>query len=75
MPGINLSIFKKGVILIALPMLFQLGMLAYLLRVQHDVADAEQWEIHTKQVIENANQIVLTLTEAHTRHAGHGLFS
>ena len=74
MLGADLSIFKKGVILIVLPVVFQLGMLGYLLKVQRDVAEAEGREVHTKNVIEHVNQIVLGLTEAHSAIRAMGFF-
>lgn len=66
LPGTRLSIFSKGIILIALPILFQLGLLLYLFRVHRQVADAERWELHSKQVLEQANAIRLIVSEGHS---------
>lgn len=74
MLGTGLTIFKKGVILIALPVVFQLGTLAYLLKAHEDAARADRWEIHSRNVINHADNIVLDVTEAHSAIRGMGFF-
>jgi signal transduction histidine kinase len=46
-----MSILKKGLLLIAIPLAFQLVFVAFLLRVLSEAADAETWALHTKDVI------------------------
>jgi signal transduction histidine kinase len=61
----NLSIFKKGLLLVSIPLLAQLLLLAILAMVRLDLADAQHWAIHSKDVIartETANRLIV---EAH----------
>jgi signal transduction histidine kinase len=50
----NLSIFKKGLLLVSIPLLAQLCFLGMLLKIRSDQADAQRWAIHTKDVISRA---------------------
>jgi signal transduction histidine kinase len=47
----NLTLLKKGLILIAIPLAFQLGFLGLVLATQRKVSDAQEQAIHTKNVI------------------------
>ena len=49
--GINLTIFQKGLLLVALPVFFQLVFFAALFKVEWDGEDAERKAVHTKEVI------------------------
>ena len=49
--GTNLTIFQKGLILLALPLLFQLVFFAVLLKVEWDQDEVEHMAVHTKEVI------------------------
>jgi signal transduction histidine kinase len=46
-----MSILKKGLLLIAVPLVFQLVFVALLMRVLSEAAEAEKWSLHTKDVI------------------------
>ena len=48
------SLFRKGLLLIAAPIVFQLVFLAILLSMQRESADAERWALHSKAVITSA---------------------
>ncbi len=49
--GTNLTIFQKGLILLAVPLLFQLVFFAVLLKMEWDQNEVERWAVHTKEVI------------------------
>jgi signal transduction histidine kinase len=68
------SILAKGVILLAVPLVFQLGMLAYLFKVHSDVARAEEWEAHSKEVLQRASSVRLALSEGHGAMRGASVF-
>src|SRR5215467_8458695 len=50
----NLSIFKKGLFLVGIPLLAQLLFLAMLLKIRSDQDDAQRWAMHTKDVMVGA---------------------
>ena len=47
----RLTILQKGLILIAVPLLFQVAFIALLAKLRTDGASAVDWTIHTKDVI------------------------
>ncbi len=49
--GTNLTIFQKGLILLAVPVCFQLVFFGALFKVEWDSEEAERWAVHTKEVI------------------------
>jgi signal transduction histidine kinase len=49
--GAKLSIFQKGLILLAVPLLFQLTFFAVLLKMELDQVELERLAVHTKEVI------------------------
>ncbi len=65
------SILKKGMILIAIPLLFQLGFIALVAGMRHAAADAESWTIHTKEVIALVEQCRSRLLAAHGAIQGY----
>jgi signal transduction histidine kinase len=46
-----MTIFRKGLLLIAVPLLFQLVFIGLLLRILDEGDRAERWTLHTKEVI------------------------
>src|SRR6516225_11043666 len=50
----NLSIFKKGLFLVGIPLLAQLLFLAMLLKIRSDEDEAQHWAMHTKDVMVRA---------------------
>jgi signal transduction histidine kinase len=64
------SIFKKGLLLIAAPLLFQGIFLGVLLKNERDSAAAERWALHGKQVISQAETAMRTLVEESNRMRG-----
>lgn len=50
----RLTISKKGLLLIAVPLMFQLAFVALLVRILAEADDAQQWALHTKEVISKA---------------------
>ncbi len=59
----NLSILKKGIILIAVPLAFELVFFALVLRTQAQVAEAQDWALHTKVVLAQVEALYRRLTE------------
>src|ERR1700682_2210431 len=65
-----LTIFKKGLILVAVPLLFQLALIGLIGLMQSWNTEAENWSLHSKEVL-NQTQIVLTrLVDAETGSRG-----
>lgn len=58
------SILRKGLVLIAVPLAFQIAFAGFLLLRQKRVDQAGQWAIHTKEVIAQAETMYRTLIEA-----------
>ena len=59
----NLSILKKGIILIAVPLAFELVFFALVLRSQGQVARAQGWVLHTKVVLAQVEALYRRLAE------------
>jgi signal transduction histidine kinase len=64
------SLFRKGLLLIAAPIVFQLVFLAILLSMQRESADAERWALHSKAVITSAESVVRRLDHESSRVRG-----
>jgi signal transduction histidine kinase len=64
------SIFKKGLLLIAAPLLFQGIFLAVLLANERASAEAESWALHTRLVIGKAESAMRHLVEESNRVRG-----
>ncbi|MDB5309208.1 MAG: tmoS 2 [Gemmataceae bacterium] len=56
--------FQKGLILIALPLLFQLAFVLVVVRFQRDHVEAGRWATHTKEVITQVHVIHTTVSDA-----------
>jgi len=52
-----MKLFTKGLLLVAIPGLFELGLLAILYKSQSNAAQAEAWLLHTKDVIIEAARV------------------
>lgn len=62
----NLTILKKGLLLIAVPFLFQAVFLGLLLETSADVERAQKWALHTKEVIARVEGTYRKMVEAHS---------
>jgi signal transduction histidine kinase len=62
----NLSIFKKGLLLIGIPLLAQMLFLGVLLKIRADQAEAQRWAIHTKDVMSRAEGAFRLVEEANS---------
>ncbi len=71
----NLSVFKKGLLLVSIPLLSQLLLLGILAMVRTDQAEAQQWAIHTKDVIAQAEAVHRLAVEAQSSVRGFVLTS
>lgn len=52
-----MKLFKKGLLLVAIPGVFELGLLGVLYKSQENATVAEMWALHTKDVIIQAGQV------------------
>ncbi len=61
--AVHLTIAKKGLLLICIPLVFQLGFLplAFWMRIQN--AEAQRWTAHSSHVLVEANGILVALLE------------
>ncbi len=62
--GTNLTLLQKGLILLALPTLFQLVFFAVLLKMEWSQEDVSHWAVHTKEVIGQTEAAYRYLLEA-----------
>jgi signal transduction histidine kinase len=65
----RITILRKGLFLLALPLVYQALFIGVLLKRQRDLTDAQRWAMHTKDVIEKTEYIfrLLTGTQSDTR--------
>src|SRR5688572_22062820 len=68
--GSNLSIFSKGLLLVAIPVLLQLAVLAVLRDFQASAIDAERWSIQSKSIIAKADDVRRLVAEAVANQRG-----
>ncbi|HJT76050.1 MAG TPA: CHASE3 domain-containing protein [Gemmataceae bacterium] len=64
--GKNLSIFQKGLLLVSIPLLFQLAFIGLLARVQGQNAEAERWANHSQEVLTQAHTVLGSMLDAET---------
>ena len=67
----NLTVFQKGLVLIALPLLLQLVFVLVAVRLQRDHEGAERWAAHTKDVMARTHEIHSTVADAHASVRGY----
>ncbi|HKI37082.1 MAG TPA: ATP-binding protein [Gemmataceae bacterium] len=60
----NLSIFKKGLLLVGIPLLTQFLFLGMLVKIRGDQAEAQRWAIHSKDVMARAEGAFRLVIEA-----------
>ncbi|HEV3445035.1 MAG TPA: ATP-binding protein [Gemmataceae bacterium] len=63
---VRLSIFQKGLILIAVPLLFQLAFFGLLADMQRSNARAVAWSMHSKEVLQQTQVVLRSLLELGT---------
>ena len=61
------TIFKKGLTLIAVPLLVQAVFIAVLVKAQADHDRAQDWAVHTKDVIAKVEELHRSLVESYSR--------
>ncbi|MGP0062526.1 MAG: sensor histidine kinase [Isosphaeraceae bacterium] len=66
----QLTIFKKGLTLIAIPLLVQVVFIAVLMKARVDRDRAQYWAIHTKEVIAKVEETHRNLIEANLQVRG-----
>ncbi len=64
--GTNLTLIQKGLILIAVPTLFQLIFFCVLLKMEWDEEEIGRWAVHTKEVIGQTETTYRYLMEANS---------
>ena len=68
--GANLSMFKKGMVLIAIPLLLQWAFIGLFLHIREEGQEDHRWLSHTKEVATEAGHIRRLLLEAHNDMCG-----
>jgi signal transduction histidine kinase len=63
-PSANLTVFKKGLLLVAIPLLAQLLFLGILLKMRYDQLDAQRLALHSKEVIAQTEAAFRSLMQA-----------
>src|ERR1043166_6734339 len=67
----RLTIFRKGVLLVALPLLFQLALLTLVADMERRQTRAADQVVHTKKVAAEAQGVLLALVDAETGFRGY----
>ncbi len=67
----RLTIFPKGLVLIAVPLCFQLAFIALVARMRHDNIAAERWMIHSNEVIAQAEACGYRILSTHGAVQGY----
>ena len=68
--GANLSMFKKGIVLIAIPLLLQWAFIGLVLHIREEGQEDHRWLSRTKEVIAEAGHTHRLLLEAHNDMRG-----
>ena len=68
--GINLSMFKKGVVLITIPLLLQWAFIGLVLHIRQEGQEDHRWLSRTKEVVAEAGYTHRLLLEAHNDMRG-----
>jgi len=61
----SLTIFKKGLLLVAVPLMAQAVFIGVLIQTQAEAAAAQRWAVHTKQVIGKVEETYRKLLEGY----------
>jgi signal transduction histidine kinase len=69
--GENLSIFQKGLILVAVPLLFQLAFIAAIWWARSEARNLQAWQVHSTDVIVTAEHTLRMAAEAHSAMRGY----
>lgn len=64
------TIVKKGIILVSIPLLFQLAFIGLVARMQHEHSQAADWDSHSKEVIRQGGTVLRALVDAETGTRG-----
>ena len=64
------SLLVKGLLVIAIPLIFELVFTATLLRRQSEYEEAQRWAIHTKEVLAKVDEVVRVLFETQGKLRG-----
>jgi signal transduction histidine kinase len=67
----QLSIFQKGLILVAIPLLSQGVFLGTLVKIRLDQADAQAWALHATRVLAEADALSALFAETHSALRGY----
>jgi CHASE3 domain sensor protein len=70
---VRFTIFKQGMILIAIPLLFQLLFLALVGELQQRHAEAQARSLHTKEVLTQVQTVLAKLIDAETGSRGYAI--
>jgi len=57
----NLTIARKGLLVLLLPLLYQAVLLGVLVRRQREQVEAQEWVVHTKDILGTIDRVQLTM--------------
>jgi CHASE3 domain sensor protein len=66
----NQTILKKGLLLVSVPLLFQLSFIGVVALMDREVNKADEWFVHTKDVIRQAQVVLTKLVDSETGTRG-----
>lgn len=69
----RITILRKGLFVLALPLVYQALFIALLYKRQADIASAQQWAMHTKDVIEKTDRVFQLLLSSQSELRGYVL--
>lgn len=65
-----MTFVNKGIVLVAIPFLLQLATIGLIMKTNRDSADAQEWALHSKEVIARAEAAYRKLLEVHSALRG-----
>ncbi len=71
----SLTIFQKGLLLIAVPLLLQIGLLVYLVSEQHHSIEQQTRALHSNDILEATDRLERSLLDAHSAIRSYALTS
>jgi signal transduction histidine kinase len=69
----TLTIFRKGLILVAIPLVSQLAILGLVAHMHAENVRAQEWSAHSKEVIAQGRAVLATMLDAETGIRGYAL--
>jgi PAS domain S-box-containing protein len=68
---VNLSVFQKGLVVVAIPLLFQLSFVLVVVQLRRESVAAEWWTAHTREVIAGAGEVRVLVADGTVSARGY----